>query len=66
VRTLLYYLILRYEVRVGRFVPATYLQQVVENDGSTTINVRGWSGYTPILSVNADIPARQPSTDWTQ
>jgi hypothetical protein len=30
-RTLLYYLILRYEVRVGRFVPATYLQQVVEN-----------------------------------
>jgi hypothetical protein len=30
-RTLLYYLILRYQVRVGHFVPATYLQQVVEN-----------------------------------
>jgi hypothetical protein len=30
-RTLLYYLILRYEVRVGRFVPAIYLRQVVEN-----------------------------------
>jgi hypothetical protein len=30
-RTLLYYVILRYQVRVGHFVPATYLQQVVEN-----------------------------------
>ncbi len=30
-RTLLYYLILRHQVRVGRFVPAIYLQQVVEN-----------------------------------
>jgi hypothetical protein len=30
-------------------------------DGSTTINVRGWSGYPPKLSVKADIPARQPS-----
>jgi hypothetical protein len=24
------------------------------------INVRGWSAYPPILSVNANIPARQP------
>jgi hypothetical protein len=23
-------------------------------------NVRGWSAYPPILSVNANIPARQP------
>ncbi len=30
-RTLLYYLILRYRIRVGRFVPEIYLQQVVEN-----------------------------------
>src|SRR5208283_3359266 len=30
-RTLIYYFILRYGIRVGRFVPATYLQQVVEN-----------------------------------
>jgi len=30
-RTLLYYLILRYKVRAGRFVPAIYLRQVVEN-----------------------------------
>jgi Protein of unknown function (DUF3095) len=30
-RTLIYYVILRYGIRVGRFVPTTYLQQVVEN-----------------------------------
>jgi hypothetical protein len=30
-RTFLYYVILRYGIRVGRFVPTTYLQQVVEN-----------------------------------
>jgi hypothetical protein len=30
-RTLLYYLILRFRLRVGKFVPAVYLQQVVEN-----------------------------------
>ena len=30
-RTLLYYLILRFGVRVGRFVPAIYLQQLIEN-----------------------------------
>src|SRR5262245_59775022 len=30
-RTFLYYLILRYEIRVGQFVPAVYLQQLVEN-----------------------------------
>jgi Protein of unknown function (DUF3095) len=30
-RTLLYYLILRHEIRVGQFVPAVYLQQLVEN-----------------------------------
>jgi len=30
-RTLLYYLILRFGVPVGRFVPAVYLQQLVEN-----------------------------------
>jgi hypothetical protein len=30
-RTFLYYLIMRYKIRVGRFVPATYLEQVVEN-----------------------------------
>jgi len=30
-RTLLYFLILRFGVRVGRFVPAVYLQQLVEN-----------------------------------
>jgi hypothetical protein len=30
-RTLLYHLILRHDIRVGQFVPALYLQQVVEN-----------------------------------
>ena len=30
-RTLLYYVILHYGIRVGRFVPAIYLQQLVEN-----------------------------------
>lgn len=30
-RTFLYYLILHYEIPVGSFIPATYLQQVVEN-----------------------------------
>jgi Protein of unknown function (DUF3095) len=30
-RTLLYYLILRHDIRVGQFVPALYLQQLVEN-----------------------------------
>jgi hypothetical protein len=30
-RTLIYYFILRYGIRIGRFVPATYLEQVVEN-----------------------------------
>jgi hypothetical protein len=30
-RTLIYYVILRYGIRVGRFVPTTYLRQVVEN-----------------------------------
>jgi Protein of unknown function (DUF3095) len=30
-RTFLYYLILRYKIRVGRFVPEIYLQQLVEN-----------------------------------
>jgi len=29
--TLFYYLIMRYKIRVGRFVPTIYLQQVVEN-----------------------------------
>jgi hypothetical protein len=29
--TLLYYLIMRYGIRVGRFVPGVYLRQVVEN-----------------------------------
>ncbi|WGJ13779.1 DUF3095 domain-containing protein [Methylocapsa sp. D3K7] len=31
VRTFIYYFILRYGIRVGSFVPMTYLQQVVEN-----------------------------------
>jgi hypothetical protein len=30
-RTLVYFLIMRFGIRVGSFVPATYLQQVVEN-----------------------------------
>ncbi len=30
-RTLLYYAIMRFGIRVGRFVPAVYRQQVVEN-----------------------------------
>jgi Protein of unknown function (DUF3095) len=30
-RTFLYYLILRYKIRIGRFVPENYLQQLVEN-----------------------------------
>ncbi len=30
-RTLLYFLILRFRIRMGKFVPAVYLQQVVEN-----------------------------------
>lgn len=30
-RTFLYYLILRYGISVGRFCPATYLRQVIEN-----------------------------------
>ena len=30
-RTLLYFLIMRFGIRVGGFVPATYLRQVVEN-----------------------------------
>ena len=30
-RTLLYFLVMRSGLRVGRFVPATYLRQVVEN-----------------------------------
>ena len=30
-RTLLYYLILRHEIRVGRFVPSIYLRQLVDN-----------------------------------
>jgi hypothetical protein len=30
-RTLLYYLIMRFGIRVGRFVPANYTRQVVEN-----------------------------------
>ncbi|WP_036257689.1 DUF3095 domain-containing protein [Methylocapsa aurea] len=30
-RTLLYYLVLRYGIRVGRFTPATYMRQVIEN-----------------------------------
>jgi hypothetical protein len=30
-RTFLYYLILRHKIRVGRFVPGIYLQQLVEN-----------------------------------
>ncbi len=30
-RTLLYYLVLRFRLRVGKFLPAVYLKQVVEN-----------------------------------
>jgi len=49
-RTLLYYLILRYRIRIGRFVPAVYLQQLVANSDFRKFD----DGLRMILDCSAD------------
>jgi hypothetical protein len=49
-RTLLYYLILRYQIRVGPFVPAVYLQQLVANSDFRKFD----DGLRMILDCSAD------------